>query len=498
MELQGKKATHDFLSLYTKDSDPKPPPQGFYLKTHDFLQPLERAEEARKKKRGDESAAVGPAEHVLPGGIGTFSISHVSDPRARAAVKSERGTCAPAPGFGPESKPESVPFALWGACADHRGQWSSPFAAHVSGSASFGSVSSASRNKPGPERKQFMDAVSRSSKGFEDDEEEEEEEKFARREASSSHKELGVKIDGNGRGGGNDQRPNTPRSKHSATEQRRRSKINDRFQILRELIPHSDQKRDKASFLLEVIEYIRFLQERVQKYESSCPEWNEDNVKMMPWVKVYFRSFWKNSRNNNRSPENFISDSSQINKSGSAHPQQTLLGKINDNHIQIAHTVTSDAPNPTELNQMAGVSFKATENPPHCPDADNNTFQAQNQWLRSPLVADSAFSNEMLNQHEELAIDDGTINVSCHYSQELLTTLSQALQNSGLDLSQASISVQINLGKRAANKRSAAVSTSSPKDHVPAVNNQASEHARAGNTGQEFSEAPKRRRVDNS
>jgi hypothetical protein len=25
-----------------------------------------------------------------------------------------------------------------------------------------------------------------------------------------------------------------------------------RFQILRELIPHSDQKRDKASFLLEV------------------------------------------------------------------------------------------------------------------------------------------------------------------------------------------------------------------------------------------------------
>lgn len=44
----------------------------------------------------------------------------------------------------------------------------------------------------------------------------------------------------------------TPRSKHSATEQRRRSKINDRFQMLRDLVPHSDQKRDKASFLLEV------------------------------------------------------------------------------------------------------------------------------------------------------------------------------------------------------------------------------------------------------
>jgi hypothetical protein len=42
------------------------------------------------------------------------------------------------------------------------------------------------------------------------------------------------------------------RSKHSVTEQRRRSKINERFQILRELIPNSEQKRDTASFLLEV------------------------------------------------------------------------------------------------------------------------------------------------------------------------------------------------------------------------------------------------------
>jgi hypothetical protein len=64
-----------------------------------------------------------------------------------------------------------------------------------------------------------------------------------------------VRVDGKGgscSGSGTDQRPSSPRSKHSATEQRRRSKINDRFQILRELLPHSDQKRDKATFLLEV------------------------------------------------------------------------------------------------------------------------------------------------------------------------------------------------------------------------------------------------------
>jgi hypothetical protein len=40
--------------------------------------------------------------------------------------------------------------------------------------------------------------------------------------------ELRVKVDGKS----NDQKPNTPRSKHSATEQRRRSKINDRHALI--------------------------------------------------------------------------------------------------------------------------------------------------------------------------------------------------------------------------------------------------------------------------
>lgn len=43
--------------------------------------------------------------------------------------------------------------------------------------------------------------------------------------------DLTVRVDRKGGScsdGGTDQRPNTPRSKHSATEQRRRSKINDR------------------------------------------------------------------------------------------------------------------------------------------------------------------------------------------------------------------------------------------------------------------------------
>jgi len=87
-----------------------------------------------------------------------------------------------------------------------------------------------------------------------------------------------------------------------------------RFQVLREIIPHSDQKRDKASFLLEVsqdtflvylgyasgtmishfaswnfgqvIEYIQFLQEKVNRYEGY-PGWNSEPPKLAPWV-----SFW--------------------------------------------------------------------------------------------------------------------------------------------------------------------------------------------------------------
>jgi len=47
---------------------------------------------------------------------------------------------------------------------------------------------------------------------------------------------------------------------------------------------------------MQVIEYIRFLQEKVQKYEVSHPEWNQENAKIMPWSNIYFRSSWKNSQ----------------------------------------------------------------------------------------------------------------------------------------------------------------------------------------------------------
>lgn len=81
---------------------------------------------------------------------------------------------------------------------------------------------------------------------------------------------------------------------------------------MRDLIPHSEQKRDTASFLLEVcicveelcirriqdalfiemsvffglqvIEYVQYLQERVNKHEGSCQGWSAEPTKLMPWV----------------------------------------------------------------------------------------------------------------------------------------------------------------------------------------------------------------------
>jgi hypothetical protein len=47
---------------------------------------------------------------------------------------------------------------------------------------------------------------------------------------------------------------------------------------------------------MQVIEYIRFLQEKVEKHEASQPEWNQENAKIMPWSNIYFRSSWKNSQ----------------------------------------------------------------------------------------------------------------------------------------------------------------------------------------------------------
>ncbi|XP_044949458.1 transcription factor BIM1-like isoform X3 [Hordeum vulgare subsp. vulgare] len=411
MGIQGNKATHDFLSLYApaaaaaaKDSslqlhDSKPPAasQGFFLKTHDFLQPLEKpaasAPSGADRQQQQQQQAT-TTKHALPGGIGTFSVSQQAP-----------GAAGPQPSAAAAAvvvvKPEPPPFVLWG----------QPTASQ-------------------PPRAQ----------------------------------ELAVRVDAKGgscSGSGTDQLPNTPKSKHSATEQRRRSKINDRFQILRDLLPHTDQKRDKATFLLEVIEYIRFLQEKAQKYEASFPEWNQENAKLLPWSNMYFRSSWKNAQSKGQIPEDASPDPSQFIRNG-ASPGFNITGKLDDNHTAVASAAISGAQDQAETDHMASVSCRSADTPTNI--LNNVSPQSQPQWADPSGVDDCAVNSDVLN-NQQLMIDEGTISVSSQYSQELLNTLTHALQSSGIDLSQANISVQINLGKRAV-KRPTAGQSSSFKEHT--------------------------------
>uniref|UniRef100_A0ACD5Y1E4 Uncharacterized protein n=1 Tax=Avena sativa TaxID=4498 RepID=A0ACD5Y1E4_AVESA len=493
MGLQGNKATHDFLSLYSsaaKESSlpqlpgSKPPPappaaQGFFIRTHDFLQPLDRPSQSPPPPPSNQDNKQQlHSQQALPGGVGTFSISHAPAIAAAAAVKQE------------------PPFALqWGAGADPRGhQWTLPFATR-----GVAVASSRPQKQQPTERKcgaGFMDAASGSSggAGFDD-----EDGLAARREVSSSLKELAVRVDAKGGScsgsAGTDQLPNTPRSKHSATEQRRRSKINDRFQLLRDILPHNDQKRDKASFLLEVIEYIRFLQEKVQKYEVSYPEWNQENAKMVPWANMYFRSFWKNAQNKDQIPGDTSPDPSQIMKNGSS-PGFPFIVKPDDDGNALPSAVPSGAPDQTETDPSGSMSYKSTETPSPIIRDNGPPQQQPHQTISSP-AEDRAINGEMFN-NPELAIDEGTISLSSQYSQELLSTLNHALQNSGIDLSQASISVQINLGKRATKRSDAATSVST--DLVdPACSSQTMDHQlRLGDGVQEHPRATKRHKSHHS
>ena len=57
---------------------------------------------------------------------------------------------------------------------------------------------------------------------------------------------------------------------HMDTEKRRRDRIASGFEALREVVPGKDKKMDKATFLQQVVEYIRELQ-----VNSTDQPWTE-------------------------------------------------------------------------------------------------------------------------------------------------------------------------------------------------------------------------------
>ncbi|KAL1322900.1 hypothetical protein HN51_067913 [Arachis hypogaea] len=289
--------------------------------------------------------------------------------------------------------------------------------------------------------------MARSAKGHQEELDDDDEEHFTA-DTSSPHK---VKLDESNSG----KRVNPHRSKHSETEQRRRSKINERFQVLRDLIPQNDQKRDKASFLLEVIEYIQFLQEKLQIYEQTCEGWNQEPTKLIPW-------------RGHHGPAENKADTSQAMQNGSAHEkndvspllpknvQNPIESDLSTTTIQKGHTIGSaveavpmgmqmrlDAFDPVVSSSMPNQRL-------HQPISNADmSFQIQPQVLFSkPSSGNYMVSDNVLMEHEELTNESESQSISNAYSQGVLDTLTQALQSSGVDLSQTSVSVQIDVGRR--------------------------------------------------
>ncbi|XP_074581866.1 transcription factor BIM2-like isoform X2 [Curcuma longa] len=522
MELEEKKVTHDFLSLYAADSsfqpeNPRSASQGFYLKTRDFLQPLDGREQGGG--RSGEMAA----EKPVTGGADPSSIGHSGDASVRTGdAQPDTSPARAAMPVGLEAKPEpdygswstttsygsyaGVPCGLWDdKTAVCREQWPSPFigTAHGNGTGAISVTTTAtsSQRHLTPEMKGTLEvATSRSSQVHK---EVDNDEVFGKRECSSSHTDMTIKVHDRG-SSVNEPRPNTPRSKHSATEQRRRTKINDRFQIMRQIIPHSDQKRDKASFLMEVIEYIRFLQEKVQRYEAPYSTWNQDAAKLMPWVE---------SLKSSQTTANSVSIPPEVIKTDHAPPHLFSTNHI-DGIVPIK-VVPSGKQSSATTGIIAGISHK-TELAPTCPSnlaftqnwlqprfnvpKENCIAQPQRKLIlnqdsmqdRPPLISSSRLTDNMDKEsQEQLIIDDDTISISNTYSHGLLNTLAQALQSSGVDLSHAGISVQINLGKRALSRTTATSSTSTSKGCKRL------DYSSVGNNIEQ-SKAPKRSKLENS
>ncbi|TYI84004.1 hypothetical protein E1A91_D05G333700v1 [Gossypium mustelinum] len=296
----------------------------------------------------------------------------------------------------------------------------------------------------------------RTGKQSQEEEEYEEEEFGSKKQGPSSNQIMsGNAINNSNKGGKNSDKANAIRSKHSVTEQRRRSKINERFQVLRDIIPNTDQKRDTASFLLEVIEYVQFLQEKVKKYEGSYQEWNSEPAKLMPW------------RNSHWRVQSFVGQQQAI-KNGS-DPGSAFAGKFNENNININPTMIASAQNPAESDPVRDTMSKAMDQQP----------ELGSRGMPLPI---------QVNQQEDLTIEGGTINISSVYSEELLNSLTQALQSAGLDLSQANISVQIDLGKHANRGLTSGTSAKDPQS-APF---QAMTHHRDVSNGEESDHAQKR------
>ncbi|KAK1364092.1 Transcription factor like [Heracleum sosnowskyi] len=293
-----------------------------------------------------------------------------------------------------------------------------------------------------------------------------------------------------------DRKPNASRSKHSETEQRRRSKINERFQTLRELLPENDQKRDRATFLLEVIHYIRFLQDRVRMFEATYQGWSPESTKLTPW------------RSNCGAAENFV-DQSHLIRSGPGNivdPPATLTNTHNsiDSDFGCEATYRATDHGATSRAVSLGMSVAAnlfeggTNEPPPVSFSNTELLASQSHsrvWHDRPCTVECATTSYTPDELEELNTEHIAIPDSC--SQGLLNTLTRALETSGVDLSQTSISVELDIAKHSDSGMTSMAFCPKDSRNLP-PNNEALLHYGIGSSSNDSIQAHKRLRTEQS
>ncbi|XP_050382321.1 transcription factor BIM2 [Argentina anserina] len=297
------------------------------------------------------------------------------------------------------------------------------------------------------------------------------------------------------------------RSKHSETEQRRRSKINERFQRLREIIPENDQKRDKASFLLEVIEYIQFLKEKINLYEGPYQGWNPEPAKLIPW-KSHHRSGedfadHSQSMNNGSGQENNV----VVSPAMLTNPQNSVECDLDSATVykaldQIRGLATPSIPNMNQQNIFDPIeTIGAPTQPLQESISDAEHTASQSQYQSWPGIMSTAVTDSKSNRHDE----SKTASISTAYSQGVLNNLTLSLRSSGVDLSQASINVELDVGNRAgldvgnqAGSGLKSVASSSQAHFRQCLNNQMVTHSQVGSYHENFEQPHKRFRTGES
>ncbi|RDY06231.1 Transcription factor BIM1, partial [Mucuna pruriens] len=466
---EGRKPTHDFLSLYsnsTAQQDPRPPSQGSYLKTHDFLQPLERLETkaSAKEEATDEISSVvqkpppSVDQHLLPGGIGTYSISHISYVNNNQRVP----------------KPETSLFVRQATSTD-RNDDNSNCSSYTSSGFTLWEESSGKRGKTGKEN----NAGEKPTLG-----------ESAPKLGQWTSTERSSQSFSNNRHGSF-----SSRSSSQTTGQQKNQSFIEMMKSARDSAQDEVLENEETFFLKK--EPSNTEREKVHKYEGSFQGWSNEPEKLMPW------------RNNDKPTESF---QPRITDNGSS-PSPTLLfaSKVDEKNITISPTIPGSTHNVESglntattsktMDHQAGIMNKAFPIPissqlnfftptqiggpggvvsqlihRSASDAENTKYQP------SVECQTMAATNEKLKE-KELTIEGGAISISSVYSKGLLHTLTHALQSSGVDLSQASISVQIELGKQANIRPSLPVSMCGAKDGEVPSNNQKMMRSRVASSG---------------